>query len=113
MISSSFLALVASTVIVFFAVFKSLRKRLSPAQIFTESLPWIGSDYGRFSWLRALLRSVLKSEEMVEEGYTPVQRPNLRLKYVYLQIISSPRKTVYSSFPPCQLAQWLCSPPPI
>jgi hypothetical protein len=71
---SSF-ALVGSTVVFsLLATYLLSRKKEESAQGFTKCLPWIGSNRGLFSWLRAILRSVTNSEEMVQEGYDIVHQ---------------------------------------
>jgi hypothetical protein len=73
MVLWSSLALVGSTVVFSLLITYLLsRKRQAPAQDFTDRLQWIGSSRGILSWLRAVLRSVTDSEEMVQEGYTTV-----------------------------------------
>jgi hypothetical protein len=70
---SSFWLVPAAAFLVFLAFTTLFGLRTpSKARSFTHSLPWIGTGRGPWSGLWAMLRSVTKSEDMVQEGYTPV-----------------------------------------
>jgi hypothetical protein len=72
MSGSFFPALVVFLLLIASAVFISFLGEPSKARKFTESLPWIGSAKGAMAWLQAVLRSITQSEQMVQEGYIPV-----------------------------------------
>jgi hypothetical protein len=78
MFPSPFFALVAAFLFLLTIALKTFLRPASQAKAFTSSLPWIGAGNGSLSWLKAIFRSITKSEEMVQEGYSPVRANDIQ-----------------------------------